>query len=116
MSSKNLANFSQHRASIGVIGTPNMNATSSKAQSKAPSVFSRFSANKGGKRSAEDIRSRMSAGERVPKSVQAEKHKKKIMDVVNNLNEEELEKISEMLRVSEAMGKGVHGGLSEEQL
>lgn len=28
------------------------------------------------------------------------------MDVVNQLNEEELEKVSEMLRVSEAMDKG----------
>jgi len=29
-------------------------------------------------------------------------HKKRIMEVVNNLNEEELEKVSEMLKVSEA--------------
>ena len=36
------------------------------------------------------------------------------MDVVNQLNEEELEKVSEMLRVSEAMDKGDAGFGDEE--
>ncbi len=40
---------------------------------------------------------------RLRKPINAEQHKKRIFDVVNNLNEEELEKISEMLKVSEAM-------------
>ena len=31
----------------------------------------------------------------------AEQHRKKILEVVNNLNDDELEKISEMLRQSE---------------
>jgi hypothetical protein len=35
----------------------------------------------------------------------SEQHKRRILDVVNNLNEEELEKVSEMLKVSEAMDK-----------
>jgi len=33
----------------------------------------------------------------------AEVHKKRIFDVVNQLNEEELEKVSEMLKLSEKM-------------
>jgi hypothetical protein len=33
----------------------------------------------------------------------AEQHRKKILEVVNNLNDDELEKISEMLRQSEAI-------------
>jgi|688.fasta_scaffold266810_1 hypothetical protein len=33
----------------------------------------------------------------------AEQHRKKILEVVNNLNDDELEKISEMLRQSEAV-------------
>ena len=43
---------------------------------------------------------------RVRKNVQAEQHKKRIFDVVNQLTEEELEKVSEMLRVSEALNQG----------
>lgn len=33
----------------------------------------------------------------------AEQHRKKILEVVNNLNDDELEKISEMLRQSEVI-------------
>ena len=32
-----------------------------------------------------------------------ESHKKRIIDAVNNLNEEELEKVSEMLKVAESL-------------
>ncbi len=42
---------------------------------------------------------------RLRKPVNAEQHKKRIFEVVNNLNEEELEKISEMLKVSEALDR-----------
>ena len=46
-------------------------------------------------------------GIRVRKTIAADKHKKRIFDVVNQLNEEELEKVSEMLKISQAMeGKG----------
>lgn len=42
---------------------------------------------------------------RVRKQAVAEQHKKRIMDAVNQLNDEELEKVSEMLRVSEAVNE-----------
>ena len=79
------------------------------------SAFKSYSVNRGGgKRSSvadiQDGRSSVTgsatSGFRVRKNIVAEKHKKRIMDVVNTLNEEELEKVSEMLRVSEAMDKG----------
>ena len=79
------------------------------------SAFKSYSVNRAGvKRSSvadiQDARSSAAgsatSGIRVRKNIIAEKHKKRIMDVVNNLNEEELEKVSEMLRVSEAMDKG----------
>lgn len=71
------------------------------------SVFSRFSQNKSSaKRSVAGGKSGSASGIRVRKSIGAEKHKKRIMDVVNQLNEEELEKVSEMLRVSEALDNG----------
>ena len=47
----------------------------------------------------------MTGAIRVRKNIVAEKHRKRIMDVVNQLNDDELEKVSEMLRVSEAMDK-----------
>ena len=55
-----------------------------------------------------DVRSSagsMTGAIRVRKNIVAEKHRKRIMDVVNQLNDDELEKVSEMLRVSEAMDK-----------
>ena len=42
---------------------------------------------------------------RVRKQAIAEQHKKRIMEAVNNLNDEELERVSEMLRVSEAVNE-----------
>ena len=42
---------------------------------------------------------------RVRKQVVAEQHKKRIMDAVNLLNDEELERVSEMLRISEAVNE-----------
>ena len=40
---------------------------------------------------------------RIRKQAIAETHKKRIMEAVNQLNDEELERVSEMLRVSEAV-------------
>ena len=42
---------------------------------------------------------------RVRKQAVAEQHKKRIMEAVNQLNDDELEKVSEMLRVSEAVNE-----------
>ena len=42
-------------------------------------------------------------GMRIRKSQAAELHKKRILEVVNQLTAEELEKVSEMLRSSEAL-------------
>ena len=42
---------------------------------------------------------------RLRKQAVAEQHKKRIMEAVNQLNDEELEKVSEMLRVSEAVNE-----------
>lgn len=40
---------------------------------------------------------------RVNKTAAAEQHKRRILDVVNQLNEDELEKVSELLRNSDAL-------------
>ena len=105
LSNKNLATFTKQRPSLKVIGTPNLRATSqagvSQASSAQRSIFtqnSRFSQ----KSKASDLTSNAS-GIRVRRSFAADQHKKRIMDVVNQLNEEELEKVSEMLRISEAL-------------
>ena len=42
---------------------------------------------------------------RVRKQAVAEQHKRRIMEAVNQLNDDELEKVSEMLRVSEAVNE-----------
>lgn len=42
---------------------------------------------------------------RIRKPQNAVEHKKRIFDVVNQLNEEELEKVSEMLRATDAVEK-----------
>lgn len=47
------------------------------------------------------------------KSATAEMHKRKILEVVNQLTEEELEKVSEMLKVSEALDSGSPNDLND---
>ena len=42
---------------------------------------------------------------RIRKQAVAEQHKKRIMEAVNQLNDDELERVSEMLRVSEAVNE-----------
>lgn len=44
----------------------------------------------------------------------ADAHKRRILEVVNNLNEEELERVSEMLKVSEAMDQNDPKLLADE--
>ena len=104
MSSKNLAKFTKTRPSLKVVGTPQLNATRASdyvSQSDRQSIFSQQS---NMKRRQLDADQRSNATSyRLRKPVNAEQHKKRIFEVVNNLNEEELEKISEMLKVSEAL-------------
>jgi len=105
LTTKNLANFTKSRPSLRVIGTPNLNATRSEAQqSERQSVFSSQKSRFSMKRKYEtaskgEVRVRLTRG--------AEQHKKRILDVVNRLTEEELEKVSEMLRASDTLAEPV---------
>ena len=100
MSSKNLAAFSKQKSNLKVAGTtPNFQATS-QASEKPRSIFSQ-----GGRfRKEADLQSGTTSI-RVRKHVVAEQHKKRIMEAVNQLNDEELERVSEMLRVSDAVNE-----------
>ena len=107
MSAQNLAAFTKQRPFLKVIGTPNLNATSSQKSSHQGSIFSYKSRPKSRQYDKQDVRSYRSGqgqagGSRFFRASAAEQHKKHIFDVVNNLNEDELEKVSEMLRASEA--------------
>ena len=105
MSATNLAAFTKQRPFLKVIGTPNLNATASSKCSQKSSVFSQRSRPKS-RQDQPDARSYHSAqshaNSRLNRSLAAEQHKRHILDVVNKLNEEELEKVSEMLKASEA--------------
>ena len=104
MSSKNLAAFSRQRPSLKVAGTtPNMQATSQVSQ-QTKSVFSQGSRFMDRNRKAADAQSGTTSM-RIRKQAVAEHHKKRIMEAVNQLNDEELERVSEMLRVSEAVNE-----------
>lgn len=52
---------------------------------------------------------------RMRKPQNAGEHKKRIFDVVNQLNEEELEKVSEMLRATDAIEKQADDEVEMEQ-
>ena len=94
LSQKNLANFTKERPSLKVLGTPNLNATRSQV-SERKSLFSagsRFS--KRSRVDAEVVRGSQNG---------SESHKRRIIDAVNQLTPEELEKVSEMLRASEVV-------------
>ena len=100
LSNKNLAAFTKSRPSLKVMGTPSKAGVSSKR-----SVFTAKYSRTSNKPSEADRQSYIS-GVRVRKNINAEMHKRRIMDVVNQLNEDELEKVSEMLKVSEALETG----------
>lgn len=111
MSTQNLAAFTKQRPFLKVIGTPNLNATASSKSSMQASIFSyknrRPKSRQDGGRDAVDGKSQRSGvsqnnASRFQKNLAAEQHKKHIYEVVNTLNEEELEKVSEMLKASEA--------------
>jgi len=99
MSAKNLAAFTKQRP--GKTGPQHMNTTSQAGSKATKSIFTQNSRMTSKRGQETDVRS--SASFRVRKTSNNVDHKRRIMDVVNNLNEDELEKVSEMLRVSEAL-------------
>lgn len=114
MSAANLAAFTKARPFLKVVGTPNLNATASSrcSASQRASIFSYHSGRKAGAEAqgaGSEARSQRSAasycsGVRVHRSAAAEQHKRRILDVVNQLNDEELERVSEMLKASASEG------------
>lgn len=117
MSSKNLAAFQKSRTSLKVIGTPShMRKLPSQASLNPRSVFSqsRFSSRRMPDADAKSYASSVFKSGNARRSIAAEMHKKKILEVVNGLSEDELEKVSEMLRVSEALN--ANGNYDDEQV
>lgn len=104
MNQKNLAAFTKQRASLKVVGGPKHKLPSHMSQSSThKSYFSNNSRSNRPRQDGADVQSSNSQV-RFRKSVNAaEMHKKRIFDAVNQLNEEELERVSEMLKVSEAL-------------
>ena len=103
MSTQNLAAFTKNRTALKVIGTPSLHATKEVASSVGPkSIFSSHSRMSRKQKDLSDMTSVVSGiGIRGRKEPVAQEQKKRIMDVVNRLNEEDLEKLSEKLKAEE---------------
>lgn len=106
LSTKNLAKFTKNRPGLKVVGAPNLNSTrggeGGSLITDRKSYFSKASQSRFSTKSKDPKHANIDRI-RVHRSNNAEQHKKRIFDVVNQLTEEELEKVSEMLRVSEAL-------------
>ena len=100
LNQKNLAQFTKDRDSLKVVGEPRASGARSNASRSI------FTSNKSRANQSGTIKIRGNA----------EQHKRRIMDVVNNLNEEELEKVSEMLRAAddEPLPESMREGMPEE--